>query len=448
MSPPRVQLSCPELLAPHRLANRASAPLVPESFSRDAPLAPPASNYCTGVINVNIHYMLLLDGTGNFNETDDGAAYTPWNQPGVNVPADTTNNGYARARALVTDMNIQAANNPLNGYPAGTTNPSKGYSYALNGVYFHRVSPSEYESIKNDNTNIYSTAPFDNYGINKASEMNLILMGNYTNGSCCDLGGVACGLGYNPATPGSYWAKLFNSHELYRWRQENRGNTLQLSGGPYTIPQDSQYSTANALGHEIGHIIGLYHTFNGANGCADAAVPNRGDSGNNLMDYINGTALTPCQLGVVNYNLFNPGNPTSSYHNYLSTSLCGEVPPRAFFVLPTCQYTGNVQLDSRGTFMADQMMVRVYAYDAAAPNGQGTLLVTYSRPVSQGGRWNLANLCAFAAGSSYVVALTAQRTSGTRVPKPFRSTRLALPLVMSSSSIPPATNRHLALSYS
>ena len=105
--PPRVQLSCPKLLAPHRLANRASAPLVPESFSRDAPLAPPASNYCTGVINVNIHYMLLLDGTGNFNETDDGAAYTPWNQPGVNVPADTTNNGYARA--LVTDMNIQAA---------------------------------------------------------------------------------------------------------------------------------------------------------------------------------------------------------------------------------------------------------------------------------------------------------------------------------------------------
>lgn len=355
--------------------------------------------------------MLRLDGTGNFNETDDGAPYRLWNQS-VITPADTANNGYARARALVAGMNSQAASNPLNDYPADTTSPPKGHSYALNGTYFHRVSQSEYESIKNDNANIYSTAPFDNYGINKASEINLILMGNYTNGSCCDVGGVACSLGYNPSTPSSYWSKLFNSHEFYRWRQENNGNTILLNGTLYTIPQNSLEMTANTLGHEIGHLLGLYHTFNGANGCVDADAPGRGSSGNNLMDYVGGTALTPCQLDVVNYNLYNPTNPAVSFRNYLSTSYCGEVPPRAFFVMPTCLFPGNVPMDSRGTFMASRMTVRVYAHDPTALSGQGALLTTYASNVAVGGRWNLARLYRFVAGQRYYVALTASSPNG------------------------------------
>ena len=95
--------------------------------------------------------MLRLDGTGNFNETDDGTPYKPWNANGVSDPvisADTAYNGYVWARRLVTEMNVQAATNPLNGYPAGTSNPHKGFSYALNGVYFHRVSPAEFNIVK------------------------------------------------------------------------------------------------------------------------------------------------------------------------------------------------------------------------------------------------------------------------------------------------------------
>jgi hypothetical protein len=356
--------------------------------------------------------MLRLDGSGNFNETNDGAPYERYNQPGVITPADTASNGYARARALVAEMNNQAANNPMNANPAGTSNPPKGYSYALNGVYFHRVHTYVYESVKNDNNNIYTTYPFDTYGVNKATEVNMFMMGNYTNGACCDVGGVACTLGYNPNNPSSYWVKVFNSHEFYRWRQENNGNTIPINGNPYTIPQNSMPFTANTLGHEMGHVLGLWHTFERANNCSDASVANRGDGWNNLMDYSGGIALTPCQLGVVDYNLYNPGTPANSFRNYLSNSACGEVPPRAFFVMYACLNPGNVYMDSRGTFMADRMTVRVYAHDPSAANGRGALLATTASNVSRGGRWNLARIHSFSAGQQYYVELTASRASG------------------------------------
>lgn len=389
-------------------------PLVLSAKTATARPPGPGTASCPGVININIHFMLRMNGTGNFNETNNGFAYKPWNANGQRdpiIPADTANNGYARALALVTEMNNQAASNPLNSNPAGTSNPPKGFSYALNGVYFHRVGQTDYQTIKDDFPGYESTVPFDTYGVNKPTEINVFMMGNYTNGACCDHGGIACRIGYDPATPNSYWVKTFNTYELYCWRQQNNGNTIPLPSGPYTIPQDSQYLTANTLGHEIGHLLGLHHVFHGANNCTDAAVPSRGNSGNNQMDYTAGTSLTACQLAVVNTHLYNPGNPADSYHNYLTRSICGEVPPRAFFMPFRCMSSGSVRIDSRGTFMADQMTIKVYDYNSATAT-PGALLASYTRPVTRGGIWSLARLCAFVAGQSYYVTLTATRTSG------------------------------------
>lgn len=337
-----MQFSCPQPAKASRASSKAIAVEAPPAVANRPPVGPgPTQPSCSGIINVNIHFMLRLSGIGNFNETDNGFAYKPWNantQQDPTIPADTANNGYARALAVVADMNSQAASNPLNSNPAGTANPAKGFSYVLSGVYFHRVKRADYQIIKDDYTGYATTAPFDTYGVNKATEINMFMTGNYTNGACCDIGGIACGLGYDPATPGSYWVKVFNSYEFYCWRQQNNGNTIILpSGVPYTVPQDSQSKTANTLGHEIGHLLGLQHAFAGANSCVDAAIANQGSS-NNQMDYTNasGTALTPCQLDVVNTNLYNPANPANSYHNYLSTANCGELPPRAFFMPYQC----------------------------------------------------------------------------------------------------------------
>jgi hypothetical protein len=238
-----VQFSCPEppqAGRPNsnkvfRLRQELPAPTTANSTGYDP--GTPTLTY-PGVINVNIHFMLRSNGIGNFNERDNGFAYKPWNANSPQdptIPADTANNGYARALALVADMNSQAASNPLNSNPAGTANPDKGFSYALNGVYFHRVTPSEYDIVKDDVPGYYSPAAFDTCAVNKATEINMFMMGNYTNGACCDHGGLAFSKGYNSTAPDRHWLKTFNTYELYCWRQQNNGNTIPLPNGPYTI---------------------------------------------------------------------------------------------------------------------------------------------------------------------------------------------------------------------
>ena len=78
----------------------------------------------------------------------------------------------------------------------------------------------------------------------------------------------------------------------------------------------------------------------------------------------------------------------------------------------TCLQAGNVGMDSRGTFRADRMTVRVYAYDPTSVTGRGALLATYLSAAAHGGQWNLANMHSFAADQQYYVELTASRTSG------------------------------------
>jgi len=78
-----VQFTCPEPPHPSRKVNKdlplPVATLTPATANSVNPGPGPTTASCSGVINVNIHFMLRLDGTGNFNETDDGTPYKAWN---------------------------------------------------------------------------------------------------------------------------------------------------------------------------------------------------------------------------------------------------------------------------------------------------------------------------------------------------------------------------------
>ncbi len=83
---------------------------------------------------------------------------------------------------------------------------------------------------------------------------------------------------------------------------------------------------ADLFVHETGHSFGLMHTWSGNDGCDDTPNhPNCWDANsgpckhdgiysNNMMDYNNNkSALTPCQLGIVNYNFSRDGSPQRKY---------------------------------------------------------------------------------------------------------------------------------------
>lgn len=307
-------------------------------------------------VQVNVHFMLNSDGTGNFNEDDDGGSASAlqwniasqWMDPAGNAPAgnplpalapDANYNGYKYAEELINVSNDKWSSNPPMALPIGnsTPNPAKGVKFALKGVYFHRDADLR----KYDPVNWYqypdgvlNTAQFDTYGVNKSSELNIFIMGEITapfmtpggspappngqpnpdpKGRWMYISGGASGFGYSY---NNIWFKagnIWRNHLLTRVR--NNG-----------IDNSSQDAVAKMLNHEAGHLFNLAHPFQGGNGCADTPMNPSSDAGNNMMDYGDQSALTPCQIDIMQ-------NAISTYYtDYYTCQGC--MPANAYFTLP------------------------------------------------------------------------------------------------------------------
>jgi hypothetical protein len=384
---------------------------------------------CSRVVNVNIHFILRQDGTGNWNETDNGIEYKRYNDPVTVHPPDTAQNGYAYARGLVDDMNWNFSNNPPQGSPQGIANPAKKIRVTLNGVYFHRVSPALYEVNKDPDANgnipytgiflngLPDPRLFDTYGVAKDTVINMIVTGDYTQVHVSDISGIARGIGYdsrNSYYATANWFKVFNANEFWRWRQENQGNSNTTQAPGYTIPQNARELTANTMCHELGHLLGLYHTFeqSASFGCQDITYT-QGASGNNLMDYVNAgnIAVSPCQLDIMHGQLDNPASPGSDYHLYLTRSACDEVPPRAFFTLTASTFTDATQvwMDGRGTYAADGWQLNLYRL---VPGFGMVRMGTYTKHGGLGQRLNLATVFNFSNNGEYRLDMKAVKPSG------------------------------------
>lgn len=135
----RAQQATMYCLSPDASATRPAQP----AANRTAATIPA----CSRVINVNLHFILRQNGTGNWNETDNGIEYWKYNDPapnGIHYLPDTAQNGYAYARGLVDLMNYNFSINPPQGSPQGIATPAKKIRVTLNGVYFYRVSAALY----------------------------------------------------------------------------------------------------------------------------------------------------------------------------------------------------------------------------------------------------------------------------------------------------------------
>jgi len=233
-------------------------------------------------IKVNIHVMCDNNGKGNFNEEI----------------------GREFCRSVVNAANTNIRKNKKMNLPVGNNTPNipVRYKYVLtpdptipgdDGIYFHRDDDYYFILAKGRDRNNYDKGIFKKYGIQKGKVLNVFVQDNHLDSLQSPT--------YNPimngiAFPRESWVKCSN------WF-----NYFNDPGRKWLAPKQ--------LNHEIGHVLGLQHTWIYNDGCDDTPKnancwnysqtdPDCKVVSNNVMDYNTyRNAWSPCQIGIAHHTL-------------------------------------------------------------------------------------------------------------------------------------------------
>lgn len=352
-------------------------------------------------VRVNIHYIQRDNGSGNFAENNDGRPGTP----------GTATNGYDYAVSLIWACNAGWGQNAAMTLPAGnTTAPlAKRVRLTLNGVYFHRNS-----SLQSFAVGMNPTA----YLVDAANTINIFICGAPPS---------------NPANLNSLPASSSNGGQASQVTTAttvtvpfaNGANgtnplwtTIQGAWNGYILVNQQSWQLASVVNHEIGHLLGLNHTWytmpgRGYVDCADAPsnancwnlnAPVGPDCNspsklsNNLMDYNAAqSALSGCQVGRMQFNL------NGCLQRFVAS--CDPCIPSGLSLrMPTatCGSVNGIWLDGRGSFMDDVYDLTIQQLDARN-NAISTFTTTRWRHID---REQLDALTVFQPFSRYRVQVT------------------------------------------
>lgn len=320
-------------------------------------------------IRVHYHFFMNSNGTGNFNENGDGNGNFVYN-------------GYKRAEQIIDSCNIELEKSETMWLPNGPKpvfHPT--FRYLLTGVYFHR--DNNFVSVPVGVWTIHST-----YGLNTNNTVNWYDVKNQPYN-----GGFATGEANTSANTTGSLNGITPAAKVSTYQE-------------YLNPNNSSWSkilAAQTMNHEMGHLLGLNHTWTGFGGCNDTP-PNPNcwadtptglcsswaNISNNIMDYNQWFrhAYSLCQIQRTNTTTSNPLG--FSPYIFPSSGCCK--PAHTFFDARTNTCSDNIYAQASACVNDTYYKVTLYrTSNATSTNSIGTV---YNSPWLAGpaGMINMASL--------------------------------------------------------
>jgi len=279
---------------------------------------------------INVHIMKSKDGSTNFDEVL----------------------GKKYVERVVRIANYKLRNNKQMKLPEGNNTPviPTQFQYVLtgqegdssdDGIYFHYDDETAYFNKKGKPYSTFDKTQYERYGIGKEEIQNVFLVEHHPDSIASST--------YKPSADGvgmRHWAKLASAYHHMSVEARNNKDPFELSASVF----------AGLFNHELGHSLGLNHTWSTNDGCDDTPKNSNCWSGpacsNNVMDYNNtNSAYSPCQIGKVHYNF---SKTKSAQRKKLVRDWCEKDPKSTITIGRKERVHWNASKDLRGDIIIEK----------------------------------------------------------------------------------------------